>query len=363
MGILAGAKSAVTKASKSKSILGLCALLAMAVSHASSTSIATVVQPPIQDLFSLDKNHHWALIPNKEKKEFLFRTEDGGDHWTASPLPFQIWRIFFTDASEGWGIAAEHRGESVHTFCVHTSDSGLTWQPLGTIAHGGETPSGIVFDSRQHGWVVGEGVEEGASGAAFVMETDDGGTHWTKLKWTTMPASGFYGVRLYNGEALAWSAGSGGSGIYELRPGATPKKIFDRDTMDLAYLANGSLVAASWSGLYERTAGSNDWEETFQPSEGGFRSLAFVDSQRGCVAGNEMYCTPDGGRTWTRHALPKVGRKHDTVLIFRLCVISGDIVWAVSNDAIYEMIGEARNWTKVDFFDKGGEPLDSFHRN
>src|SRR5579863_2651655 len=116
---------------RSKPILSVCAFVALAISNSTSNSIATIVEPPIRDFFSLDHEHHWALINNQDKKEFLFRTDDGGTHWTSSPLPFQIWRVFFADTSEGWGIAANKVGESVHTFCIHTSDAGLTWQRLG----------------------------------------------------------------------------------------------------------------------------------------------------------------------------------------------------------------------------------------
>jgi photosystem II stability/assembly factor-like uncharacterized protein len=347
---------------KSKSILSLCGFLAIAIGTAASASIATVIQPPIHDSFSLDQEHHWVLIRNKDKKEFLFRTDDGGTHWTSSAAPFNIWKLFFADASEGWGIAAEQRGESFDKFCIHTSDSGLTWQRLGAIAHGRETPTGIAFDTGEHGWVVGEGVEEGASGAAFVMETNDGGIHWTKLKWKTQPASGLYGVLLSNRRVLTWSAGSGGSGIYELRTGAPPRKISDRETMDLASYTNGPLYALSWSGVYQQTADSNEWEETFQAAEAGFRSLSFADSQRGCAAGNEMYCTHDGGRTWTHLGLPKSGHGHDTVHIFRLCMIGEDSVWAVSEDQVYEISEGASKWTRVEFFDKSGRPLESFRR-
>ncbi len=347
---------------KSVSILGLCAFLAIAIGTAASSSIATVIQLPIEDSFSLDQEHHWVLVRNRDKKQFLFRTDDGGTHWTSSGTPFHIWKLFFADASEGWGIAAEQRGESFDKFCIHTSDSGLTWQRLGAIARGRETPTGIVFDTGEHGWVVGEGVEEGASGAAFVMQTDDGGIHWTKLNWKTQPASGLDGVRLSNGRVLTWSAGSGGSGIYELRTGAPPRKISDRETMDLASSANGLLYALSWSGVYQRTADSNDWEGLLQPAEAGFRSLSFADSQRGCAAGNEMYCTHDGGRTWAHLGLPKIGREHDTVQIYRLCMIGEDSVWAVSEDRVYEISERASKWTRVEFFDKSGKPLESFRR-
>lgn len=346
---------------KAKPIFSLFAFLAIALSNANATTVATLVNPSIKGSFSLDHEHHWFLIQNKDKREYLFRTEDGGVNWIASATPFHIRKLFFADASEGWGIVFEQHGEFFDKFCIHTSDSGQTWQRLGAIGHGRETPTGIAFDTSEHGWVVGEGLENDASGAAFVMETNDGGMHWTKLNWKTLPASGLYGVRLYNDQALAWSAGAGGSGIYELRPGAPPRKIFDGATMDLASYTNGAVYALSHSGVYKRNVDSNEWEETLQPSAPEFLSLAFADSQRGCAAGIEMYCTHDGGHTWTLLKLPKIGREHETVQIFWLYMIGEDIIWAVSEDAVYQMIDSSSHWTKLDFFDKNGKPLKFFH--
>jgi hypothetical protein len=173
------------------------------------------------DFFSLDGQHLWALIQNNHNREFLFSTTDGGASWKAFPLPYPMWRVFFIDRVEGWGIAAEPHGSTAKTFCVHTSDSGRTWQRLGSLNIGYEHPTGIAFDNKEHGWVVGEGYV----GVAFVLQTIDGGKHWKRLDWKTEPASGLYGVRVHDGVAFTWSGGAGGSGIFELRRGALPKRI------------------------------------------------------------------------------------------------------------------------------------------
>jgi photosystem II stability/assembly factor-like uncharacterized protein len=354
-------KSVVVMRSKLRIILSLCTFLAIAISSATSNSIATIIDPPIRDLFSLDRDHHWALIHNKTGKEFLFRTTDGGDHWTATPLPFEVRRIFFTDANEGWGIAVKQHGESGRTFCIHTTDSGLTWQQLGPISGPEETPTGIVFDASQHGWVVGEGQEEDASGAAFAMETNDGGMRWTKLGWKSKEVSGLYGVRFYNGDVLAWTGGGGEHGIYELRTGTAPRRVFDQETTDLVYFADGSGVAINYGGAYLLSMDSSDWDQTLSESAV-FRALSFIDSQRGCVAGNEMYCTEDGGQTWTPRSLPKVG-KSDTAYIFGLWAINEDVFWAVSGDTVYKVADRGHKWTKLYLFDKTGRPLDLAHSN
>jgi len=120
---------------------------------AACTSTATLIDPPIRDLFSLDRQHLWVLVHNEDHRDFLFSTTDGGivDGIAAAVLDLAG---FFADQNEGWGIAAEGIGASAKFFCAHTSDSGRTWERLGAIREHDET-TGIAFDTREHGWVVG----------------------------------------------------------------------------------------------------------------------------------------------------------------------------------------------------------------
>jgi photosystem II stability/assembly factor-like uncharacterized protein len=338
-------------------LVALCILLVLPVGAVAS-STATLIDAPVQDLFSLDRQHLWVLVNDKNRKEFLFSTTDGGEHWIASPSPFTIWRVFFVDPDKGWGIAAESSESGVKTFCVYTSDSGRTWKRLAAITKRDERPTGIAFDSREHGWIVGEGY----SGIAFVLETIDGGEHWTRLAWKTRPASGLYGVRVHNGYGLTWSGGAGGSGIYELRHGSLPKRISDRETMDFALVSEDSIVAASQSAVHLRIEGSSAWETVLESSGSTFRDMSFVDSGFGCVAGGEIYCTNDGGRTWSSRPLPLDALKK-TLYLYKLYFIDRLRGWAVSGDAIFETDDGALSWAKVDFFDGRGVPLAQLHRN
>jgi photosystem II stability/assembly factor-like uncharacterized protein len=343
-----------------RSPISLCVFLMLSVGIAASTSIATVIDPPMRALFSLDGQHLWVLAHNKDHREFLFSTSDGGTRWTASPLPFSIWRVFFADRNEGWGIAAEGTGASAKLFCAHTLDSGRTWERLGPIREHDETPAGIAFDTREHGWVVG-GRQDG--GFAFVLETSDGGKRWKSLSWETQPASGLYGVSIHDGYGLAWSGGAGGSGIYELRRGVRPKRISSLETMDFALVSEDSMVSASQLAVYRRTGQSSAWEEVLQSSDSTFQEMSFVDSVFGCIAGGEIYCTNDGGRTWVSRTLPTDTAKKKPVYVFQLHLIDMMRGWAVSEDAIFETHDGARTWAKVDFFDAQGRPLERLDKN
>jgi photosystem II stability/assembly factor-like uncharacterized protein len=340
--------------------LALCVFLMLSVGIAASTSTATLIDPPMRDLFSLDRQHLWVLVHNKDHREFLFSTSDGGDRWTASPLPFSIWRVFFADRNEGWGIAAEGIGSNAKSFCAHTSDSGRTWERLGAIKQHDETPTGIAFDTREHGWVVG-GKQNG--GLAFVLETSDGGKQWKSLSWETQPASGLYGVRIHDGYGLTWSGGAGGSGIYELRRDVLPKQISTLETMSFALISEDSILSASQFAVYRRAGQSPAWEKVLESSDSTFREMSFVDSTFGCVAGGEIYCTNDGGQTWGSRPSPMDALKRKRVYIYQLYLIGTLRGWAVSEDAIFETDDGAHTWAKVCFFDAHGRPLQRLHQN
>lgn len=307
------------------------------------------------DFFSLDRQHAWALIYNKNDKEFLFRTTDGGANWTGSAVPFSLWRVFFADTNEGWAIASEGDGQSVPTFCLHTSDSGRTWNRLGAVADHDERPRDIAFDSKEHGWVVGEGY----AGTAFVLETKDGGKHWTKVPWQAEEASGLYGIRVYHGTVFAWSGGAGGSGIFELRSGALPKQISELETMNFAFVSDDSIVSASPSAVYQRPGSESEWEQVLETSHGTFWDMTFPDPLHGCVVGSEVYCTDDGGRTWGSRPLPYTGatEKGGSDYVYHLYLVDPMRGWAVSAGAIFQTDDGAHTWDKIDFFDTEGTPL------
>lgn len=318
-----------------------------------ATSTATLIDPPMKAFYSLDGQHFWAVIQDSQRKQFLFRTTDGGESWGASLLHFPLWGLFFSDLNEGWGIASESAGPNVNTFCVHTSDSGRTWNRAGALTHGNDRPVGIAFDTKEHGWVVGEG----DSGMAFVLETNDGGKHWKRLPWETEPASGLNGIRVHDGRVFTWSSGAGGSGIYELHPGALPRQVSDRETMNFAFVSGGTIVSASVVSVDRRAAETSRWSEVLEASDSTFWDLSFSDSANGCVVGGEIYCTDDAGETWSPRPQPRQRDKREGDFIYKFCWPSRARGWAVSANSIYETTDDGHTWHQVDFFDAEGKPL------
>ena len=80
--------------------------------------------------------------------EGLFRTTDGGAHWSVAIKKFEGWYhgIQFLDSRNGW-LAGDY-GE-----LRYTNDGGANWQLLDSTT--GEALQGLHFVDPQHGWIVG----------------------------------------------------------------------------------------------------------------------------------------------------------------------------------------------------------------
>ncbi|HZQ17814.1 MAG TPA: YCF48-related protein [Terriglobales bacterium] len=339
--------------SKSKLGIYVCVFVAILCSSpvALTYSELGIVHLKMVDFFSLDSQQAWVLVQNNKDKTFLFRTNDGGNNWEALPTPFSLQNIFFVDPDNGWATAMEPNGEKFRFICLRTSDSGQSWSKLAYVGSSKE-PSGIAFDTIDHGWIVGEG----ESGRAFVYETNDSGEHWNKLPWKSKPASGLYGVRLHGGIVYAWSSGAGGSGIFQLRPGMFPEQISALETMNFAFVSGDSIVSAGQLDVYLKDPTDGDWDEVLHARDMTFWDMKFADEEHGCVVGGEVYCTADGGRTWEPRRLPR-SAKGENEFFYRLYLLDSLHGWADGDDSIYETNDGAHTWSKVDFFDKDGKPL------
>lgn len=337
-------------------------LCAIVVSLSISTpalaySEATLLDLRMSDFFRLDSQQAWTLVHNRSGKTFLFWTNDGGDNWATFSTPFSLQHIFFLDPNNGWATAIEQVGGETRSLCLRTSDSGRTWKKLSYL-DSSDKATGIAFDSSEHGWIVGEGdrPQEGATGTAFVYETNDGGEHWSKLPWSTEPASGLYGVRLHHGTGFAWSAGAGGSGIFELRPGALPERISKLETMNVAFVLGDSILSAGQLGIYLKTPADRDWQQVLTPTNVTFWDMSFVDEDHGCVAGGELYCTSDGGHMWESRQVPRTPKGKNEYL-YKLYLLDALHGWAVGDDSIYQTNDGGHSWLKVDFFGVDDSPL------
>jgi hypothetical protein len=124
----------------------------------------------------------WIGDPNSDKKvkpsELL--TNDGGAHWTLSPLKDEPRSLFFLNETLGWMVT--------ETGIWSTSEAGLNWrklcdQPKPDPKLGPVTPGGLIlrlwFVDEHHGFAVGY--------RKTVLQTSDGGRTWTALAEAAKP--------------------------------------------------------------------------------------------------------------------------------------------------------------------------------
>ena len=316
-----------------------------------------VVHLPLDGFFALDGVHLWAALHNARGKHFVLRSTDGGVNWKSTEVPFRIWGMFFLSPAEGWALSAEGTGKSVGLWCVHTSDSGQTWQYLARLQEG-DNFNGPVFDTVTHGWIVGREpiAKEPSDPVPFLLETSDGGEHWNKLNWSEGPHSGANGISTHNGVVYAWSGSSDEPGLFELQPGLVPRRIFGRESMGIAFGAENSIISVGTTAVYI----GPDWETVLSNSTV-FRDVSFADSAHGCVVGNTIFCTEDGGISWTSRPLPK-SRNAEEVL-YRLYLFEPSHGWAEAEDKLFETNDGAYTWHQVRLLDSKGQPLAQLFRN
>lgn len=106
----------------------------------------------------------------------LLASEDGGAHWNriATPCPGDWLAFHFLSHTLGWLACPGPAGAPA---VYRTADGGRTWQALGQVAGGNDSPGGdqvvvLGFSSPRDGWLVQR------SGAVF--STRDGGQTWAK---------------------------------------------------------------------------------------------------------------------------------------------------------------------------------------
>ena len=109
-------------------------------------------------------------------RSYLYRTNDGGDHWSApTALPtigsFGFNAVFFLDADHYWMVGASTIATS--------ADAGQHWTMHRNVVAASLFLSQPDFVSVREGWVIASSTKQlGAVPQSALYRTADGGAHW-----------------------------------------------------------------------------------------------------------------------------------------------------------------------------------------
>jgi len=112
--------------------------------------------------------------PRLPKATYLYRTVDGGAHWSylvQLPVP-----VLLEDGSASF-IDPNHWVLFDGTRLIRTADQGQHWTAIPGGLPTGNIPVRLIFDDRASGWAV----LYDKSGVSRLYRTTDGGSHWTQV--------------------------------------------------------------------------------------------------------------------------------------------------------------------------------------
>ena len=265
---------------------------------------ATTVPPgaealDFRDVQGVDENAAYLLSIGTGDTSRVYKTTDGGAHWTLSLQNPDAKGFFdemaFWDATHGILVGDQVDGQMV---VMSTEDGGKTWQrrkmPPALAGEGAFAASGtgITVLGTSDVWI-----GTGGKDAARVYHSKDGGLTWTVAATPIRADSAAAGIfSLAFSDAMHGVAVGGDynkandetgniavtadGGATWTKPDGTAPKGF---RSAVAYLADRKLwIAAGPSGADVSTDGGRNWK---QFDTGDYNAISFVSSQAGWAVG------------------------------------------------------------------------------
>ena len=232
----------------------------------------------------------------------LYRTRDGGDHWTSLALPPNAEMAQFADPGRGWAAT----GSDLYS----TSDGGGTWSapkklPTDTM---GSMPT---FRDGSEGWVGGGGTDV----QPHVYATRNDGVSWRRLDLPRStdaspdePAGTFvqllpgHGVMVYvfqqgPGTAYTYTTFDGGKSWTVLAVPPTP----GGNLGPLAFEDATHWWMVFALELFKTADAGQTWTQVDAYVPGEVRQLQILDARHAWgLTGDGLAFTSDGGTSWTR---------------------------------------------------------------
>ncbi len=222
-----------------------------------------------------------------EGVSIIFRTRDGGRHWTQQQVPIAVAKFRFFDAKNGIAVGAG---------VLHTSDGGDTW----TLQQGSTNPG--FFISPDEGWYVSENT---------ALHTTDGGSNWDP---ETLPGSAWIYGSYFTDSLNGWAVGA---------------------QQDIIHTANGGQQWSTQMGGLN--SGMNNRYS--------FEDVHFADTSNGVAVGDNglLFTTINGGKTWVNR---ENGGANETL---GMAGTDANHLWAAQTfGELLRTTDGGRHWHRVD---------------
>jgi len=279
----------------------------------------------------------------------VYRTEDGGRHWTAMDPFRQVQDATFLDADHGWLLAGSERPDpSAPSGIYRTDDGGRTWRRAGPLDYrstpaiaggfGGSNES-FAFDDPDTGWFTTWGASATAAHTG-VFATHDGGATWTEIALPPLPNQD-PAARITANRPVTFADGTGVL-LVGLR---STGQLFVSTTADRGahWTAPRPLFPPGSAQARERVKGESVIAQFLDATHW------FVMNQSSQGVGEpgapplRLLTTADGGLHWTTHApAPE---------IFDLGMVTPDAGWANasqgSRNVLVRTVDGGAHWTVV----------------
>jgi len=279
----------------------------------------------------------------------LYRTHDGGAHWSLVDLPVDWSNPLGPDFSltqlEAWRIYGRGLRQAPMTL-QHTTDGGVHWTAVGTIPAGASLSSTLTFTDPQTGWLTANESKSYAwdgngkpitstPPTALLWVTRDGGQTWAPIDLPLPAEAAANDVRL---EAPVFF---GKDGLLEFEV-TGPPPTFQPDRTQApttqgwthSYMLQSHDGGRSWGGLGQTPGGLQ---------QGG---ALFFDSRHWLLSqGPDLTETFDAGKSWTTRQVLASG------LAFSFApwsYIDGKAIWSqVGPDRLVRSTDGGAHWTAV----------------
>lgn len=276
---------------------------------------------PFRSIHMLTPTSGWGITGGR-----VFRTTDGGTHWqdvTPSAAPEVTEIAAFLTSSLAWVVGKPPAGPLM---VFKTTDSGLTWQPGGSLQNA--TPNQMLFVSPQEGWILADLGAPPTYYTAAILRTTDGGASWVKMAsadGTAQNSAIPYGMKSGLGflnASTGWLTGSaapeenvfwlsvthdGGAswqqqplpmppGVHNAQFYLSPPSFFNEHDGILPVMMFTTSTHVISLDIYVTHTGGTTWQST-TPVQANFPN--FIDVAHGWVAdGRTLFVTSDSGQHW-----------------------------------------------------------------